>query len=218
MTKLSYTKVFDILRIYASFVQIDAVHIDGFNLSETDVNMFKVAIEHAMNGLPYDQYFGTHVPTWDINDTSGAKEKYNKLLNYAIVINERHKDELRENQHNDVLSMIRTNDVDKFKLFISNFSNRSVLKDISPIKLIDAIIAANAQTREWFDFCISEFYPENLTNPAPDDLESLERIKQPLDAYLESLPSRKVSTINLINLQSKINRTIDNYRKRLGMV
>lgn len=176
--------VFDLLRIYAAFVQIEAMKIDDFTLSEDITYSFKSGIDLAMSGQPYLPYFDMTAPLWDEDDVSEAKEKYNEMRRFAFAINLKHKEESNNIQKNRVLDIIKNNETDEFERFMYDINNKSLFVEINPQEIINAVSSANVRTKQVFLWGLSSLFLENLINPTIGDLEYLIEMKTALDNYL----------------------------------
>lgn len=209
--------VFDLLRIYAAFVQIEAMKIDDFILSEDVTNSFMSAINTAMNGQPYFPYFDLTAPLWDEYDISEAKEKYNEMRSFAFAINLKHEKESNNIQKQKILDIIKNNETEKFEEFMYDINNKSVFVGINPQEIISAVTTAEVSTKQIFQKGLSSFFLENLVNPTKNDLDYLTEIKSALDNYLNKQTARKVSLVYLYRTQNYLDRVIDNYKKRLNI-
>lgn len=208
-------KVFDLLRIYAAFVQIEAMKIDDFILSEDVTNSFMSAIDAAMKGQTYFPYFNP--PLWDEDDISGAKEKYNEMLSFAFAINLKHKEESNSIQKQKILDIIKRNETKEFEEFMYDINNKSLLVEIDPQEIISAVASADVKTKQIFEWGLSSIFLENLVNPTKIDLDYLTEIKSALDNYLNKQTTRKVSLVYLFRTQNYLDRVIEKYKKRLNI-
>lgn len=207
--------VADLLRIYASFVQIEAMNIDGFTLSNDDSRTFKVAIDNSMKDLPYNSLLNMQLPIWDEHNTS--ETRYNELRQYALDINEKNKEKAKLSEKLDVLDMIRNNDVVKFKNFMSDINNRFVFVEIEPKEIIASIISANAEIKQVLLRGLMGFFPESLSNPPQNDLNYIEKLNTELKNYLSTQTIRKPSLVNLFWIQNYLNQIISLYKTRLNV-
>lgn len=207
--------VADLLRIYASFVQIEAMNIDGFTLSNDDSRTFKVAIDNSMKDLPYNSLLNMQLPIWDEHNTS--ETRYNELRQYALDINEKNKEKAKLSEKLDVLDMIRNNDVVKFKNFMSDINNRFVFVEIEPKEIIASIISANAEIKQVLLRGLMGFFPESLSNPPQNDLNYIEKLNTELKNYLSTQTIRKPSLVNLFWIQNYLNQIISLYKIRLNV-
>lgn len=208
-------RVSDLLKIYAAFVQIEAMNIEGFTLSEDETKTFKEAIGVSMKDLSYQSFLHIQLPMWNENDMS--KAKYNELRNYALEINEEHKKETDSRKKQDILDMIKNNDNEKFRSFFADFNNRSLFVEIPSKDMITAISSANAEIKQVLGLGLSTFFPENLTNPSKNSLGYLEDINAKLNDYLNKQTERKPSLVNLYRIQNYLNVVISNYKRRLNI-
>lgn len=207
--------VSDLLRIYAAFLQIEAMNIEGFTLSDDENNTFKGAIDVSMEGLPYQSTLDIQLPIWHEYDTSKAATKYNVMRQYALEINEKHREEIDSSKKYVLLNMINNNDIEQIKTFFADFSNRSLFVEIPSKDMITAISSANADIKQVFLWGLSTFFPENLTNPSQNDLSYLEGIHTELNDYLNKQTARKPSFANLYRIQSYLDTIILRYQNRL---
>ncbi len=210
--------VFYLLNIYAAFIKIDALKIDGFSLTEDVTNSFKVAIDAAMNDKQYIPFFEMDTPQWNEYDESEAHRKYDEMRTYALKINIKHRNELNSIQRGRILDMIKNNDIVKFKEFISNYSNKSIFMEISPKELIETVTSSNAETKRVFLWSLSSFFLDNLVNPTKNDFDYLNEIESELNNYLSNQKTRRVSLANLLHAQKYINKVIKQYGIRLNMI
>lgn len=207
--------VSDLLRIYAAFIQIEAMNIDGFTLSNDDSRTFKVAIDNSMKDLPYNSLLNMQLPIWDEHNTS--ETRYNELRQYALDINEKNKEKAKLSEKLDVLDMIRNNDVVKFKNFMSDINNRFVFVEIEPKEIIASIISANAEIKQVLLRGLMGFFPESLSNPPQNDLNYIEKLNTELKNYLSTQTIRKPSLVNLFWIQNYLDQIISLYKIRLNV-
>lgn len=205
--------VSDLLRIYAAFIQIEAMNIDGFTLSNDDSRTFKVAIDNSMKDLPYNSLLNMQLPIWDEHNTS--ETRYNELRQYALEINEKHKKETESSKWHSVLYMINNSENEQFRSFFADFNNRSLLVEIPSKDIITAISSANAEIKQFFLWGLSTFFPENLTNPSQNDLDYLKGINSELNDFLNKQKARKPSLANLFRIQNYLNVVITKYKSIL---
>ena len=206
-------KVNDILKIYASFIQIESMQISDFSVTSSDTQLFETAIEAAMQGMQYSPYFDIQTPLWDIEDKSDAKDKYNELRNYAVEINKKHKKELNQTQRQKVLNMIQNAEEENLKKFISDINNKCLFVNLDPNIIVHAVISAKAEIKQIFYWGLTTFFPSNLTNPSKEDISFLENIKNVLDEYMNQNTERTVEMANLIYSQKYLDKVLTNYKK-----
>lgn len=207
--------VADLLRIYAAFVQIEAMNIDGFTLSDADSRAFKVAVDNSMKDLPYNSILALQLPIWGEHNADATK--YNELRQYALDINEKNKEKNRLSEKLDVLNMIRNNDIEKFKNFISEINNRFVFMEIKPKEIINSISSTNAGIKQVLLWGLSVFFPESLTNPCENDLNYIEELNTELRNYLNTQTIRKPSLANLFRIQNYLIHVSSLYKTRLNI-
>ena len=209
-------KVFDLLKIYGAYIQIEAMEIENFKVDDNLTNSFKSAIDAAMRDQLYFPFFDIKAPLWDDYDRTRAKEKYNELRRYAFSINQRHKEESTQSKKQDILNMIHSNDAEQFRNFISDYNNKLLFVEIPPEDIINAIVSANAETKQVFFYGLHSFFPKN--SPSASDLEFLTSIKKGLDAYLNRQTTRRISLAYLYRTQKYIDETISQYKKILNIL
>lgn len=205
----------DILRIYASFIHIESMNIDDFKITEKDNLSFKKAIDAAMKDLEYLPYFDMQITIWDEYDDSDAKEKYNELRNYAITINQKHKNESIQAQKDKIIEMIQNNDVERFNIFISDTNSRILFISLNPQDIVTTLLSANAEIKQIFFQGLKSFFPTNLTNPSQNDILFLEKIKEFLDEYIGKQTKRTVDLANLIYSQQYLTKVLIGYKDLL---
>lgn len=209
--------VSDLLRIYAAFIQIEAMNIEGFTLSDDENKIFKAAIDVSMKDLPYQSLLHIQLPMWYEYDISEAATKYNNLRQHVLEINEKHKEETDSSKKNGILNMISNNDTEQFRRFFDDFNNRSLFVEIPSKDIITAISSANAEIKQVLLWGLSTFFPENLTNPSQNDLEYLEGINTELKDFLNKQTTRKPSLANLFRIQNYLNVVISKYKRILNI-
>lgn len=216
--------VFDLLKIYAAFIHIETMKINDFILSDNDTEIFKSAINSAMRIQKYSPSFETRVLIWSNYDIpvrsiddeeakirADAEAKYNNMRQYALSINEKHREEEYLATKNSLLALIKDNETEKFRDIISNTNIKIILIDIPPKDLINAVILANARTKQIFLWGLESLFPEYPSMPSKKEIDYLVEIKSELDNYLNKQLIRKNSISNLYYAQSYINNIINNY-------
>lgn len=207
--------VSDLLRIYAAFIQIEAMNIEGFTLSDDENDTFKESINVSMKDMPYQNLLHIQLPRWYENDISEAATKYNDLRQYALEINEKHKKETESSKRHSVLYMINNSENEQFRSFFADFNNKSLLVEIPSKDIITAISSANAEIKQFFLWGLSTFFPENLINPSQNDLDYLKGINSELNDFLNKQTARKPSLANLFRIQNYLNVVITKYKSIL---
>lgn len=208
--------VYDILRIYASFIQIEFMKIEKFEVTKEDSQKFKTAIDSTMNDQQYDPLFSVHCTMWDDYDRSDAKDRYNEMRNYAIETNQKLKSKSNSNQRNEVIDMIENNKTDDFIKFMSEFNNKSLFVEIEIQDLTNALATANTDIRRIFYYGIATFFIENLVNPSQEDVNYLEKLKSALNEYIDKEQKRKNSLVYLLYTQNYIEGVLKKYNAILS--
>lgn len=209
--------VFDLLRIYAAFIQIDTMGICDFRFSENDTDTFKKAIDNSMTNQPYSSSLAVKLPSWDETDKSEAGIKYNDLRQYVLEINDKNEEKSKLNEKCGILHMMRDNKAEQFKRFFAEYANKVLFVDIQPEDLIAELVVASAEIKQVFLWGLTGFFHENLANPSQDDLDYLEKMSEVLNNYLNKQTMRKVSLANLFRIQNYLNKVIGLYKRRLSM-
>lgn len=199
----------ELFEIYAAYVRIEALEIEGFQITEEVTDIFKSAINVVMRKQPYyPSYFEAQVPIWGINEKSKAQEKYAKLRKYAFETNKRLKEESVSNEKRKILNWLSNSDSERLSTFIYDRSNKNLLVQIPPQDLINAITSANAETKQIFSLCLTGFFPDDSNTLSPSDIEFLRGFKSALDDYLNKQTTRKPSLAYLYEIQLYIDNMI----------
>lgn len=209
--------VFDLLSIYAAFVQIKTMDIYGFMLSDNDTNTFKRAIDNSMANQPYRSSLDVKLPLWSEYDKTEAEIKYNDLRQYVLEINKKKGEKSKSDEKCGVLRMMRGNNAEKFRRFCAEYANKVLFVEIQVEDLITALTAASAEIKQVFLWGLNDFFPENMVNPSQEDLVYLEKMSEVLNNYLNKQTMRKVSLANLFRIQNYLDKVIVSYKRRLGM-
>lgn len=215
--KVSLNKynVFDLLSIYAAFLQIETMDIHGFMLTDNDTNAFKKAIDNSMVNQPYNSLLYMQLPLWDESDKSEAGIKYNDLRQYVLGINKKSEEKSKSDKKCGILHMMHDNNAEQFRSLFSEYANKVLLVEIQPEDLITELTGAGAEIKQVFLWGLTSFFPENLVNPSQDDLVYLDKISELLNNYLDKQTMRKVSLANLFKIQNYLNKVIVSYKRRL---
>ncbi len=199
----------ELFEIYAAYVRIEALEIEGFQITEEVTDIFKSAINVAMRKQPYyPSYFETQVPIWGINEKSKAQEKYAKLRKYAFEINQRLKEESFSNEKRKILNWLSNSDSERLSTFIYDRSNKKLLMQIPPQDIINAITSANTETKRIFSLCLTVFFPDDSNDLSQNDIDFLKGFKSALDDYLNKQTTRKPSLAYLYEIQLYIGNII----------
>lgn len=209
--------VFDLLSIYAAFVQIEMMDIYGFMLSDNDANAFKEAIDNSMANQPYSSSLAQKLPLCDETDKSEAGIKYNDLRQYVLEINKKKGEESKFNKKCGILHMMHDNNAEQFRRFFSEYGNKVLFVEIQVEDLITELTTASAEIKQVFLCGLRDFFSENLLSPSQDDLVYLEKMSVALNNYLNEQTMRKVSLANLFRIQNYLDEVIVLYKRRLEM-
>ncbi len=194
--------VLDLLGIYAHFIQIDA-NIDGFNLTEEITDNFKSAIENIMKDEPYSPSLDNIFPLWDENG------KYTELRNYTLELNNKNKGKSPIKKE-ELLNMIKGNNINGFKDFMSSIDNKSFFRELPVGEMINSLIVSNNEMKNAFLDGLSFFFPKEL-ELSEKDYQYLLEIKSNLYDYIKNQMENKQTKKNIghINIELII-KYIDN--------
>ena len=197
--------------IYARLVVLEFNKITGCEITPEITQLFKDAIDANKSAHKYNFTFDHRILNWDINDTSGCREKYMEIFNYAIEANEYAGLQEHNSSLNKFTTAIENNDVDSISEFMSNYHNRSIFDELSAGSIFEKLINSNAKTRLEFLRGLYAFYPDNLTNPSVTEKTSnfFSQLSVKIDDYFQSNSkdigyiifsriSRKCKSISLI--------------------
>lgn len=199
--------------IFAEFLQFEFYKIYDFEVTPEMIEMFKRGIDKSKENHKYLESFRFKVPMWSERDTTPAKNKYREISKYVIDANDFALTKEYVSISDLILTHLEQNKSDELQEVIVDPSNLNspFFENIDVDKFFWLLIKANSETINAFNVGIYSRYSDNDIIHEPvfqNEKGFFEKLHELIVEHIGSVPQRKISTVQVIDLEKNLRRFV----------